>query len=175
MASQHRRDDDAPERGDGERRHEGRLRDFARRILAERPSREAGDPELEREGYVPLEVAKDAMASILETGDRAKTEMVRMVAREVRHYLDELQLVEGMEHMLRNYRLEVHASLSLEPKGEGEDDEEEESRVKVEAKPVRKTKGKGKGKTKGKTEDSPDNEPDQSVVEAEVSEDPSEG
>jgi hypothetical protein len=141
MASQHR--DDAPEQdrsqrrseGDGRREHrEGRLRDFARRILAERPPRE-GEEIPEREAYVPLEVARDALGSLLETGDRAKTEMVRMVAREVRHYLDELHLVEGMEHMLRNYSLEVHASLSLEPKGERKEGEEA---VKVEAKPVRK-------------------------------------
>jgi hypothetical protein len=174
MASQSRRDDDGHERGDGERpreRHEGRLRDFARRILAERASREPGDPDLEREGYVPLEVARDAMASILETGDRAKTEAVRLVAREVRHYLDELQLLEGLEHMLRNYSLEVHATLSLEPKAEREDDEEEEPRVKVEAKPVRKAgKGKGKGKPTSAV-----TAPCEEVVEAETDEDPSEG
>ncbi len=141
MANQTKREDDANERhdGDGRReRHEGRLRDFARRVLQERPSREREHEEDgEREGYVPLEVAKDAMASILETGDRAKTEMVRMVAREVRHYLDELQLVEGVEHMLRNYTLEVHASLSLEPKDEREPGEEA---IKVEARPKRKAK-----------------------------------
>jgi hypothetical protein len=152
MASQKR--EEAPhERGDGEPRaehREGRLRDFARRILAERAQRE-GEHDVEREGYVPLEVARDAMASLLETGDRAKTEMVRMVAREVRHYLDELQLVEGLEHMLRNYSLEVHASLSLEPKGEHEDDEP----IKVEAKPVRKRAAPAKPK-KPKAEPEPE-------------------
>ncbi len=157
MAS-HKRDDETTERGEGDgrrERHEGRLRDFARRILAERPPRERDpDDDVEREGYVPLEVAKDAMASILETGDRAKTEMVRMVAREVRHYLDELQLVEGLEHMLRNYTLEVHASLSLEPKDERDPDDPP---VTVEAKPKRKAK---------KDEDEGEDE----VVDAEVEE-----
>jgi hypothetical protein len=163
MTSQHRRDDDARERGEGEprrERHDSRLRDLARRILAERTPRESGDPELEREGYVPLEVAKDALVGILETGDRAKTEMVRMVAREVRHYLDELQLVEGLEHMLRNYTLEVHASLSLEPKADAE--ERSESKVEVEAK-----RKKSKSKAKPKKEE-PEEEP---VVEAETGED----
>ena len=137
MASQTKRDDESGERVENERRrerHEGRLRDFARRILAERPPREP-DVAADREGYVPLEVARDAMASILETGDRAKTEAVRMVAREVRHYLDELQLVEGLEHMLRNHRLEIHASLSLEPKVDSDDDK---NAVRVEAAPKRK-------------------------------------
>jgi hypothetical protein len=161
MASQHRRDDDAPDRSEGEprrERHDSRLRDLARRILAERAPREAAD--LEREGYVPLEVAKDALVGILETGDRAKTEAVRMVAREVRHYLDELQLVEGLEHMLRNYTLEVHASLSLEPKDD--DGERSESKVEVEAK--RKTKAKPKAKSR---KDEPAEDP---VVEAETAE-----
>ncbi len=139
-SAQDRRAPRRPDAGPRRDRHEGRLRDFARRMLAERAGRE-GDDEAEREGYVPLEVARDAMASILETGDRAKTEMVRMVAREVRHYLDELQLVEGMEHMLRHYRLEVHASLSLEPKGE-----DDEGGIKVEAKPKRKDQPKSKSK-----------------------------
>ncbi len=159
MAGQNKRDDEPADRYDGERRrerHEGRLRDFARRILAERPPRERdSEHDTEREGYVPLEVAKDAMASILETGDRAKTEMVRMVAREVRHYLDELQLVEGMEHMLRNYSLEIHASLSLEPKPDSE--AEHETKVEVEAKPKAKRKRKAKK-----------DEPEEETVEAEI-------
>ena len=155
MASQSRRDDDGHERGDGERpreRHEGRLRDFARRILAERASREPGDPDLEREGYVPLEVARDAMASILETGDRAKTEAVRMVAREVRHYLDELQLVEGLEHMLRNHRLEVHASLSLEPKS-GVSDDEKKVKAEAKRKPERSAPAEGSAPAEPEPED----------------------
>jgi len=155
MANQTKREDDASERHDGDKRperHEGRLRDFARRVLQERPSRERdSDDDGEREGYVPLEVAKDAMASILETGDRAKTEMVRMVAREVRTYLDELQLVEGVEHMLRHYTLEVHASLSLEPKG---GDAPDDSKVTVETK--RKTKAEQEPKP-----EEPADEPDE--------------
>ena len=97
--------------------------------------RKPGEDDEEREGYVPLEVARDAVFSLLETGDRAKTEMVRMVAREVRHYLDELRLGESLEHVARNYKLEVHASLALEPKDTGEDTELKLGDVKVEAKP----------------------------------------
>ena len=119
-------------------RHEGRLRDLARRILTERerPPRDAEEPgDQEREGYVPHEAAKDALGAILETGDRAKTEMVRMVAREVRTYLSELKLGEELNHMLRNYKLEVNASFALKPLNEeqsdgeaqpGEADDEEE-------------------------------------------------
>jgi hypothetical protein len=110
----------AGRRGEGDRRrserHEGRLRDLARRILADR-ERPARDPEeeSERDGYVPLETAREMMASLLETGDRAKTEMVRMVAREVRHYLTELKLGHELRNMLDNYELDVHATFAFRP------------------------------------------------------------
>lgn len=127
----------SPRGSDSEHRREGRLRDFARRILAERGERppKERDDEDERDGYVPLEVARDAVFSLLETGDRAKTEMVRMVAREVRHYLDELRLSESLEHVARHYKLEVHASFALEPKEDSEGSKFDVGEVKVEAKP----------------------------------------
>lgn len=59
--------------------------------------------------------AMDLMGAFLETSDRAKTEMVRMVAREVRTYLDELKLKEDMRDLLTGHSLEVKLSLSLKP------------------------------------------------------------
>lgn len=58
---------------------------------------------------------RDLASAVLETSDRAKTEMVRMVAREVRNYLDELQLKEGVMDLVRSHSLEVHVSLNLKP------------------------------------------------------------
>lgn len=62
--------------------------------------------------------AMDLMGAFLETSDRAKTEMVRMVAREVRNYLDELKLKEDMRSLLTGHSLEVKMSLSLKPLAE---------------------------------------------------------
>lgn len=59
--------------------------------------------------------AMDLMGAFLETSDRAKTEMVKMVAREVRNYLDELKLKEDMRDLLTGHSLEVKMSLSLKP------------------------------------------------------------
>lgn len=59
--------------------------------------------------------AMDVMSSILETSDRAKTEAVRMVAREVRSYLDELKLKEDLAKLLHSHSLEIKMSLSLKP------------------------------------------------------------
>jgi hypothetical protein len=59
------------------------------------------------------EDTRDLFVNVLNTSDKAKTEAVRMVAREVRHYLDELKLKEDLLHIMTSYSLEV--SLSLKP------------------------------------------------------------
>lgn len=100
-----------PRPSEGERRPRGdRLRDIARRLLAER--------EGEREPHVSLDSAREALASLLETGDRARTEVVRLLIREFRSYLAELGLKEELHHLLTNYSLEVRASVNLKPLAE---------------------------------------------------------
>ena len=59
------------------------------------------------------EDARELMLAALETSDRAKTEMVRMVAREVRTYLDALELKDDLYRLVSEHSLEVHASLHL--------------------------------------------------------------
>ncbi|MCB9681345.1 MAG: hypothetical protein H6733_07705 [Alphaproteobacteria bacterium] len=59
--------------------------------------------------------AMDVMAAVLETSDRAKTEMVKMVAREVRNYLEELRLKDDLKELITGHSLEVKLSLSLKP------------------------------------------------------------
>lgn len=86
-----------------ERRDAPRIRDIARRLFP-------GDPD------APLRAdVRDAVTAVLNTGDKAKSEMVRMVAREVRHYLEELKIGEDVRELLTNYSLDVHASISLQP------------------------------------------------------------
>ena len=129
----------APRPREGEhRRHESRWRDLARRVLLERerlrdrePFRErvrepepAEENERERDGHIPFEVARDAVAALLETGDRAKNEAVRLAAREIRHYLTELRLGEEMHNLLRDYKLEVHATFNLSPLSGADDSEQ---------------------------------------------------
>ena len=55
------------------------------------------------------------LGAVLETGDKAKSEMVRMLAREVRTYLEALELHKDLHHLLTNYSLEVNASFNLKP------------------------------------------------------------
>lgn len=82
--------------------------------------------------------AREMFGAVLETGDKAKTEVVRMVAREVRAYLEALEIGEDIRDLLTNYSLEVHASLHLRPLDDDEE-EEEAPRASVRAK-RRKTK-----------------------------------
>lgn len=83
------------------RGREPRLRDFARRLLTDD----------EEKGISPREV----LGAVIDGGDKAKTELVRMVAREVRTYLEGLGLHEDVRHIMTNYSLDVSASFSLRP------------------------------------------------------------
>jgi hypothetical protein len=91
------RDDEQDVGADGRRKVLSRL---ARRLMD--PRELGGD-------------ALDALGSILETSDRAKTEMVKMLAREARNYLDELRLKEGIRDLITSHSLEMKVSLSLKP------------------------------------------------------------
>lgn len=90
----------------------------------------------------PGELGEDALellGTVVESSDRAKTEMVRMVAREVRTYLEELKLKDDVRELITGHSLEMHLSLSLkplagadkegggEPAAETDDDEVEET------------------------------------------------
>ena len=77
-----------------------RLRKFARRLM---DRKELADD------------TRDLLASLLSTSDKAKSEVVRMAGREVRNYLQGLQLKEDLLDIATNYRLEVKASFHLEP------------------------------------------------------------
>ena len=67
------------------------------------------------------------IGSMLETGDKAKTEIVRMIAKEVRGYLEALELHKDLKHILTNYSLEINASFSLKELSPEKQGQEEES------------------------------------------------
>jgi len=58
------------------------------------------------------------LGALLETGDKAKTEMVKMLGREVRTYLEALELHKDLHHIVTHYSLEVQASIHLKPLGD---------------------------------------------------------
>jgi hypothetical protein len=101
MASDDARDDGVPEEGGRGSRVLSRL---AKRL--QNPRELGGD-------------AMELVGALIESSDRVKTEAVRMVAREVRNYLEELKLKEGLRDLVTGHSLEVHVSLSLKPLADG--------------------------------------------------------
>ena len=65
---------------------------------------------------------KVLLSTVLETSDKAKTEAVKMMAREVRSYLDALELKEAVQEVMTSYSLEI--SVSLKPLAEHLDSDE---------------------------------------------------
>jgi len=58
---------------------------------------------------------REVLGAVIDGGDKAKTELVRMVAREVRTYLEGLGLHEDVRHLMTHYSLDVNASFRLRP------------------------------------------------------------
>lgn len=87
-----------------------RVRRFARRLMDRR------------------ELAEDTrvlLTAVVNSSDKAKTEAVRMVAREVRTYLSELRLKEDLLELARSHSLEI--SISLKPLVPDDPSEEEQN------------------------------------------------
>ncbi|MCB9678370.1 MAG: hypothetical protein H6737_24925 [Alphaproteobacteria bacterium] len=132
--------DDAPEtaeKGFGEEpvdpEEVGRWRRFARRFMDRK--------EL-------AEDTRDLLTAFLSTSDKAKSELVRMAGREVRHYLDGLRLKEDLLDVATNYRLEVHATFHLEPIAKamkGSSKAEPKAQVKGEVRPNAASKARDDG------------------------------
>lgn len=77
------------------------------------------------------EDTKDLLWTVLSTSDKAKTEAVRLAAREVRNYLSELKLKEDLLELATSHSLEI--SIHLKPladavrKVDGSPDPDDES------------------------------------------------
>ena len=66
------------------------------------------------------EDTRDLLYTVLSTSDKAKTEAVRLVAREVRSYLKELKLKETLLELATEHSLEISIHLKPLPKPQGE-------------------------------------------------------
>lgn len=61
------------------------------------------------------EDTREVLGGMLEMSDRAKTEAVRLIAREARNYLEELKIKEDLLELATSHSLEVNLSLHLKP------------------------------------------------------------
>lgn len=64
------------------------------------------------------EDTREVLGGMLEISDRAKNEAVRMVAREVRNYLEELKIKDDLMRLATQHSLEIKLSLHLKPLAE---------------------------------------------------------
>lgn len=129
--------------GEG-RGREPRLRDLARRLLREVDEREeprrdeprraqphgdedepegegtGGEEPRESEGERRRRRAevREILGQLLATGNKTRAELIRLVAREVRFYLEAAELDAMLHDLVTNYSLEVNASLHLRPLSE---------------------------------------------------------
>jgi hypothetical protein len=95
----------------------GRARDRAREPEPEDEDRKGRFSRLTRLLMDRGEDARYVLGTVLDSSDRAKTEMVRMVAREVRNYLEALKLTDDLRDFATHHSLEVKASFRLKPLG----------------------------------------------------------
>ncbi len=66
------------------------------------------------EGNAPID-PKEMLSSILQLSDKARTETVRLVAKEFRGYLDALEIKDDLHDFMTSYSVEVKASFRLKP------------------------------------------------------------
>lgn len=79
------------------------IRGFAKKILKDDETGESAlDP-------------KEVLSSLLHLSDKARTETVRLVAKEFRGYLDAMEVKEDLHQFLTSYSLEVKASFRVKP------------------------------------------------------------
>ncbi len=78
------------------------FRKFAKKILSDDEGNTTVDP-------------KEMLSSILQLSDKARTETVRLLAKEFRGYLDALEIKDDVHDLLTSYSVEVQASFRLKP------------------------------------------------------------
>lgn len=70
--------------------------------------------------------AREVLHTMAVTSDKAKTEAMRLIAREVRNYLDEMRLEELIHQVLQSYTIDVSIRLNPIEGAAGEDSAEGE-------------------------------------------------
>lgn len=78
------------------------FRKFAKKILSDDEGNTSVDP-------------KEMLSSLLQLSDKARTETVRLIAKEFRGYLEALEIKDDVHDFLTSYSVEVNASFRLKP------------------------------------------------------------
>lgn len=111
------RDEGRPRRGE-----EPSLRDLARRVLKTGADALSGTQETIRKGPGVRLDAKELASSVVNLTARGREEVLNLVVREVKSYLERLNLMEEFHALVTNYSLEVHASIRLKQVPEAQEE-----------------------------------------------------
>ena len=114
---------------DGEHREDRRLMDLARKLV--RGGTEVvistQDAIRERAGDIKSkEIPKELVESVAHITARTKDELVGLMAREFKNYLEKLDLVGETRSIIEQYSLDVNMTIRLRPNGAFEDRESSE-------------------------------------------------
>jgi len=105
------------------------FRRFAKKILSDDEGNSSVDP-------------KDMLSSLLQLSDKARTETVRLIAKEFRGYLEALEIKEDVHDLLTSYSVEVNASFRLKPVEKRKKTPTEEPTIASEAKAQSESRSK---------------------------------
>jgi hypothetical protein len=70
------------------------------------------------------EDTKELVSAVLSSSDKAKNEVIRVIAREVRSYLKELKLHEALSEIVKDHSLEISVRFKPLPRSDAEDPSE---------------------------------------------------
>ena len=59
--------------------------------------------------------AKEVLSSLWQIGDKARMEGLRLIAKEIRGYMEAMEIHKDIHNLLTNYSLEVTTSFRLKP------------------------------------------------------------
>jgi hypothetical protein len=106
---------DRPDREEREGRFERALREVVRRVLEAGYEKLSGGPENVREFVREMKLPKEALALLLSQLDETKTGVYRVVAKEVRDFLEHTNLADELSKMLTTLSFEIKTEVRFIP------------------------------------------------------------
>ena len=85
------------------------------KALADDPSESVADEKEQHQNSTYSGNRWELLSSLLESGDRAKSNVIKLIGREIRQAIEALELHKDVLSLLQNHSLEIHASLHLKP------------------------------------------------------------
>jgi hypothetical protein len=96
-----------------------------------------------------LKLPKEALGFVIAQADKTKAEIVRVVASELRSFLESAKVREDLVRLLTQLTFEVNAEVKIKPRGEGQPMFEPQIRTRIERAPAKKPRPRGARPVRG--------------------------